>query len=197
MSKQFETMKAAILRVGDGRGFVVKHRNYLGMEERAIITAAHCLPDLPRPHPARYIHEETYQNLLGPLRGIPTVWTACLFVDPIADVAVLGQPDNQALSDEADAYDQLLEGMETLTIADAPAQGVEVLTFGDQKVRNPTPGVGPARVLSLEGDWLDGRVSGGAVDCHSSRKTSSSAACRARRSYPSTARPSVLSRSTV
>ena len=29
------------------------------------------------------------------------MWATCLFADPIADIAVLGQPDNQALSDAA------------------------------------------------------------------------------------------------
>jgi hypothetical protein len=36
-------------------------------------------------------------RLLGPLKGKRTVWATCLFVDQIADIAVLGQPDNQAL----------------------------------------------------------------------------------------------------
>ena len=51
-----------VLRVGDGRGFVVEHRNYLGHEERIVITAAHCLPVLPSCHPMRYLHECTYQQ---------------------------------------------------------------------------------------------------------------------------------------
>jgi Trypsin-like peptidase domain len=148
----------AMLRVGGGRGFVVRRRTYIGHEEPIIITAAHCLPHLPPPHPARNLEEETYQMLLAPLGGKPTVWATCLFVDPIADIAALGQPDNQALSDEADAYDQLLDGMETLVIADAPAQGSETLTFGDTQVEHPTAGEGAARVLSLTGEWLEGRV---------------------------------------
>jgi hypothetical protein len=95
----------AVLRVGDGRGFVVERRGYLGHPERIVITAAHCLPrlpppyehllQLPTPHPARYLEEETYPRILGPLgRKKLTVWAACLFADPIADIAVLGQPDN-------------------------------------------------------------------------------------------------------
>jgi Trypsin-like peptidase domain len=151
-------MSDGVLKVGDGRGFVVKRRSYLGREERIIITAAHCLPNLPPPHPARHIEEETYQGLLGPLGSKATVWATCLFVDPIADIAALGSPDDQALYDEANAYHQLLEEMETWALADAPAQGFELLTLGDRQVKNPTPGEGPARVLSLEGHWLDGWV---------------------------------------
>src|SRR5262249_57628847 len=116
-----DELRNAVLRVGDGRGFVVECRNHLGMVERIIITAARCRPrlpspyehllQLPTPHPARYLEEETYQRILGPLGAEPTVWVACLFVDPIADIAVLGQPDNQDLSEQADAYDQLVEDM--------------------------------------------------------------------------------------
>jgi hypothetical protein len=162
-----DPLARAILRVGDGRGFVVARRGYLNREERVIITAAHCLPRLPAPyehllalptpHPARYTEEETYQRVLGPLGRKRTVWASCLFVDPMADIAVLGQPDNQELSDEADAYDQLVENMTTLAVADAPAQGSERLT--DYQIDCPTPGQGPARVLSLDGRWLDGQVS--------------------------------------
>jgi Trypsin-like peptidase domain len=164
----FEQWTGAVLRVGDGRGFVVNRRGYLGLEERIVITAAHCLAyallangtkGLPPAHPARYLKEQTYGKLLGPLGADPTVWAMCLFVDPIADVAVLGQPDNQELSDEADAYDALVDSMATLPVADAPAQGVELVTgFGGYQFKNPTPGEGLARVLSLKGRWREGRV---------------------------------------
>jgi len=86
------------------------------------------------------------------------VWATCLFADSIADIAVLGQPDNQALSDETDAYDEQVEDMTTLAVADAPAQGSERLTFGERQVNKPTPRAGPARVLSLKGRWLQGHV---------------------------------------
>src|SRR5262245_43910163 len=135
-------MGGAVLTVGDGRGFAVKC-NYLGFEQPIIITAAHCLPRLPPPHPGRYLHEETYQGLLAPLGSTPTIWARCLFVDPVADIAALGQPDNQDLSEEADAYDQLLDGMETLPIADAPAQGLRLQSVGDAQIEVVAPGEGP------------------------------------------------------
>ena len=162
-----EQLTRAILGVGSGRGFVVERRNYLGHEERIIITAAHCLEfaflandreGLPPCHPGRHLEEETYSKLLAPLGKKPTVWAACLFVDPIADIAVLGQPDNQALFNEAAAYDELVDNMATLAVADAPAQGFDVLMLGDSEFKNPTPGEGPARELSLEGQWLEGQV---------------------------------------
>ena len=72
---------------------------------RVVITAAHCLPELPPPHRASYTKERTYADFLSPLGQEPTVWAECLFVDPVSDLAVFGSPDNQELSDEADAYE--------------------------------------------------------------------------------------------
>jgi hypothetical protein len=119
MAKDLTT---AVVRVGHGRGFVVEHRH-----SRVVITTSHCLPVdsdgrliLPPSHPGAYLHETTFQKLLGPLGGEPTVWAECMFVDPIADIAVLGGPDSQALSEEADAYDQLVDGAIALKIVDAP-----------------------------------------------------------------------------
>jgi trypsin-like peptidase len=159
-------LRNAVMRVGDGRGFVVERSNHLGVGERIIITAAHCLPRLPppyehllalpTPHPARYLDEETFQRLLGPLGDEPTVWATCLFVDPIADIAVLGQPDNQALSDEAEAYDALVENMQPLVVGHPPAMGVEVT--GKYEFAVPAPGRGLARVLALDGRWVEGQI---------------------------------------
>jgi len=72
----------------------------------------------------RHLQEETYPKLLGPLGGRRTVWAQCLFADPIADIAVLGQPDNQALGKQADAYDALLDAMTALPVADAHAERI-------------------------------------------------------------------------
>ena len=152
-------MKDAILKVGDGRGFVVALHHHVNGEERVIITAAHCLPKVPPPHPARYLQECTYGRLLGPLGGKRTVWAECLFADVMADIAVLGPPDNQELSREADAYDQLVGAVTPLPVADAPVQGSELKTLGEHQVAIPTPGEGQAQVLSLKGRWLKGHVS--------------------------------------
>lgn len=51
----------------------------------------------------------TYKNFLGPLGGKRQVWAECLFVDPIADIAVFGTPDTQDLYEQADAYDELTQ----------------------------------------------------------------------------------------
>jgi hypothetical protein len=60
-------LASGIVRVGDGRGFVIRCQNYHGHEELVVITAAHCLPHFPPPHPAMYLEERTYQRILGPL----------------------------------------------------------------------------------------------------------------------------------
>ena len=36
------------------------------------------------------------------------VWAECLFADPVADIAVLGVPDEQYLSSEAAAFEALV-----------------------------------------------------------------------------------------
>jgi hypothetical protein len=104
--------RGAIIRVGDGRGFLVERAPW----PHRVITAAHCLPYLPPAHPASYTHERTYANLLGPLNGALAVWAECLFVDPIADLAVLDSPDGQVLYDESEAYETFMENRPTLRI---------------------------------------------------------------------------------
>jgi hypothetical protein len=110
---------SGVLRVGEGRGFLVKRRRY---HDCIVITAAHCLPDLPPPHPLAYLEELTYRRLLGPLGTEPTVWAHILFVDPVADIAVLGAPDGQVLSEQADTYEAFMASARPLAVAEAPIQ---------------------------------------------------------------------------
>src|SRR5260370_21749997 len=124
----------AVLRVGEGRGFLVKRHH-----DCIVITAAHCLPNLPPPHPCAYLEELTYRRLLGPLGTEPTVWAHILFVDPVADIAVLGAPDGQVLSEQADTYEALMASAHPLAVAEAPIQ------------RDHKPAEGAARVLSPDG----------------------------------------------
>jgi hypothetical protein len=133
-----DTAKRTVVRASEGRGFVVQ-AGY----ERWIITAAHCLPHLPPPHGLSYIEERTYPRLLGPLDGETDVWAECLFADPVADIAVLGPPDEQALFDEYAAY-------ETLMTDRLPVDGhvPEIDIDIDWK-----PGE-HAEVLGLDGSWF-------------------------------------------
>lgn len=108
---------SCVLKVGEGgRGFVFeypydvpesllrelrsrlsgKHRLKRRLWPRVIVTAAHCLGKLPPRHAMAFAEEKTY-NLLGSLDGgTANICAECLFVDPVADIAVLGAPDNQA-----------------------------------------------------------------------------------------------------
>jgi hypothetical protein len=85
----------AVVTVGYGRGFLLDAPET--RHKRVIVTAAHCLPHLPPAHGAAYLSERTYADLLGPLGEAPTIWTECLFADPVADIAVLTEPDGQEL----------------------------------------------------------------------------------------------------
>lgn len=126
----FGEAKRAVVTVGEGRGFVVECEH-----NRFVVTAAHCLPYFPPCMTASYTQERTYKTLLGPLGKKPSVWTECLFADPIGDIAVLGPPDNQKLANECALYDELIEMAESLEIADPPKKC-------------------PAWLLSLNGQWF-------------------------------------------
>ena len=68
------------------------------------------------------------------------MWAECLFIDPIADIAVLGPPDNQVFCDEREAYEAVVGEAVPLPVSDAPEQG-------------------RAWLLSLDGRWFPCDVS--------------------------------------
>jgi len=142
---------SCVVKVGDGRGFVIEHRWKLPelstiivkrcklrprrfAKSRLVVTVAHCMGEgLPPAHPASFSEERMYR-LLGSLDGSNhDIWAECLFVDPVADIAVLGRPDDQAFGQEADAYCALT--------GDVSAVGID-------QARN-----GPGWVLTLDGHW--------------------------------------------
>jgi hypothetical protein len=130
--KNAKRVESAVLRVGDGRGFCVKAQG-----ARIVVSAAHCLPHFPPCHGMAYLQERTYPKLLAPLGSEPTVWAECLFADPVADIAVLGCPDNQELFEQAENYEAMVESVAPLKIADCP------------------PEKGRAWLLSLDGEWVE------------------------------------------
>jgi hypothetical protein len=144
---------SCVVKVGEGRGFIIEHRirvpktlfpKRLGkrfgarpffVKNRLVFSAAHCLPKLPPAHAFKDLRDRTYPNLLSSLDGIKNnVWAECLFVDPIADIAVLGCPDNEELDEQADRYHALTDDAATLLIGTARS--------------------GPGWVLALNGDWI-------------------------------------------
>jgi hypothetical protein len=128
-----ETLIAGIVTVGSGRGFIVEAAG-----ERLVITAAHCLPFLPPAQSFFEPKERTYGPLLAPLGDVPLVRAVCRFVDPIADIAVLGSPGNPYPGNpHADEYKALMEAATALSIGGS--------------LRNPVNFWIPARLLSLDG----------------------------------------------
>jgi hypothetical protein len=125
-------MTGTVLRVGVGRGFVVGW---------FVVTAAHCLPHLPRCGTIIGYDERTYQTFLGRLGEQNAVWAELLFADPISDLAILGEPEGQDLSEHAKAYCQFLSDLPGFTVADVEANTSV-----------------PAKVLSLGGEWISCRV---------------------------------------
>ena len=118
----------SVVRVGKGRGFVVAAeygRHY-------VVTAAHCLPVLP---PANSLSARTYRELLGSLHGEPTVWAQCCYVDPVSDIAVLAEPDDQMMWHKSDAYTELFNHVPPLVIREAVNQE-------------------PLWLLGLDGEWF-------------------------------------------
>jgi hypothetical protein len=86
----------SIVSVDKGRGFVVQ--NDYG--DPCIITAAHCLPKLPDQAYGMEDAELWHDNLIGPLGEKPSVLAQVIFVDPLADIAVLSgwNKDYEALT---------------------------------------------------------------------------------------------------
>jgi hypothetical protein len=117
--RQRRRARASVITVGDGHGFVVNDPQ----DTRLVVTAAHCLPFFPPADSASHLSKRTYERLLAPLGTKPAIWAECLFVDPIADMAVLGSPDDQELSNEAGAYAELLQCATPISIAEAPREG--------------------------------------------------------------------------
>ena len=117
-----ETAKRAVVTVGHGgRGFVMELTQPMALSDdakreglqpfltrRIVLTAAHCLPELPPANPWAAALDRTYEFLLGALGdSAPSIWAECIFVDPVADIAVLGAPDEaeQELVYQAEAFE--------------------------------------------------------------------------------------------
>jgi hypothetical protein len=81
-----------------GRGFVIETR----ARNRLVLTAAHCLPSMPIAHP--WADDDRTWRLLAPLDEKPSIIAECYFVDPVADVAILGPPCDQNLTGAYDTF---------------------------------------------------------------------------------------------
>jgi hypothetical protein len=123
-----EHLKRSILSVSlnKGRGFVVE--NSYG--DHRIITAAHCLPEMPDCCCRAEEDVPCYHDLIGPLGQKPSVLAQVEFADPISDIAVLGGWD----------------------------EDYEALTEHPLPISLPSDREFPALVLALDGRWIDIQV---------------------------------------
>lgn len=123
-----------VVKVGRGRGFIIEQRIHVPalrtsktsysshvVNKKLIVTASHCLPHLPLALGAvSNTYERTYKNLVGRLDGKKNhIWVECLFVDPVADIAVLGCPDGQELYKKDRAYNTLIHDATALPVGEA------------------------------------------------------------------------------
>lgn len=134
----------SVITVDKGRGFIIEHRalfdfggGFRRLRRKLVITASHCLPHAPK-MPCYSYQEATYANLLAPLGEQPSVWAECLFFDPVSDLAILGEPDNQELGEENEAFARLVDGHKPFTIA-APETGEGYMLALDGVSWQPTP----------------------------------------------------------
>ncbi|MFZ0799959.1 MAG: trypsin-like peptidase domain-containing protein [Terriglobales bacterium] len=134
----------SVITVGKGRGFIIEHRSlsdfgngFKRLRRKLVVTASHCLPHAPV-MPCYSYQETTYANLLAPLGEEPSVWADCLFFDPVSDLAILGEPDNQELGEESEAYARLVDGRKPFTVA-APETGEGHMLALDGVTWQPTP----------------------------------------------------------
>ena len=153
---------SAVVRVGDGRGFIVESSGRFG-RDRIIITAGHCLPVVPPCYGFSSPAERTYEKLLARLGEQPSVWCECLFIDPIADIAILGSPDSQEWSDQADKYKALVEAATSVAVAEPPSQPIaeEIARLAELRLSERVQWAMrecPAFLLSLNNRWFPCRV---------------------------------------
>jgi len=153
-------MGGTVIQVSEhgGRGFVIE-----ADEVRYVITAAHCLPNsLTAPSD---VHERTYENFLGSIGGTLNIWAECLFVDPVADIAVLGEPSVPEAFAKRAEYEALRHQNPSLCQELMPQAPPLYREF----IQQPTPfalgkplynsdGFSIAQLLSLDGKWFSCRI---------------------------------------
>lgn len=130
-------LKLAVLSVGPngGRGFIVERNG-----DRYVLTAAHCLPELPPAHSCSLFQERICP--IGRLDQKPEVLGECIFADPVADIAILACPDEQTL--DSSEFTKLVDAAPAFKI------GLDRNTLGYRWITaNPKHGW----MLSLDGKW--------------------------------------------
>ncbi|QIG97525.1 trypsin-like peptidase domain-containing protein [Bradyrhizobium sp. 6(2017)] len=156
--ENLKTAKAAVVQVGDGRGFIVS-----AGDERYVITAAHCLPHHPSPHLANSPTELAYPNIIGPLASNKqTIWAELAFDNLADDVAVFAAPDGQELYDELADYEaftaaaMIIGKLPDVVAPSLPGIDADPTAFAsalEEWTRHDADASVVAYVLSLNGEW--------------------------------------------
>ena len=151
LEQKRDAAKSAVVRVGDGRGFIVSAGEY----DRYVVTAAHCIPHtrFPRPHLANSTNELTFPKFIGPLgsaRKARTIWGELCVTNLNDDVAVFQEPDGQDLHDEWTKYEKFTKAAVRIGRPPSPP-----ISWKDD------PALMDAFVLSLDGEWQSCAVQSG------------------------------------
>jgi|HubBroStandDraft_3_1064219.scaffolds.fasta_scaffold200994_1 hypothetical protein len=144
----------SVVKVGrGGRGFVVE----TDREEKLIITVAHCVPRLPPPMTISHSFERTCRRHVGEIgKRVRPITVECLFVDPVADLAVLGPTDDD------EAYGAFFEMVSPLPVGRVELSrepitlpsGAFLGASGSNSVLGPPRGECDAWLFSLSGEWF-------------------------------------------
>jgi hypothetical protein len=146
--------RQSVIAVGNGRGFVMADDR----ERPVVITAARCLPRLPLAKAASDTWNRVYRRLLGPLEAKPAIAAEVMFVDPVADIAILGPPDHQDLWEQAEAYNKLVKDTLPLPVATLDFDR-ETHTLPDgHTFLGRLEANADAFLLSLDNEWFSCRV---------------------------------------
>lgn len=133
-----EQARRGIVTVGEGYGFVAEAEN----GDRIVITsfrsASSAGPD--GQDPLSYPVQPVYTARIGAFGQRPDVSAECLFANPLADLAILGAPDDERGLEEIERYYELVTGASSIGISEIPANASALL-------------------FSPDGEWFTCRVS--------------------------------------
>ena len=100
-------------------------------------------------------------DLIGRRGKRPRITPECVFVDTVADIAVLGPPDSQMFGEAREQYEAFLVGLPPFDVmAPPPRSRLRMSSFPDGQPIFPTLGsvTFPGHVLPLEGPWISCKV---------------------------------------
>jgi hypothetical protein len=159
---------AGIVAVGEARGFVVEVQYPINallragdatppefdtermVTERMIVTAAHCFwhlfPPVLHPHPHPLAADERTDRWVGPRDSVVRFPAECVFIDRVADVAIVCAPDSQDRRFGPVDDDDIDESAAFAEIVDSATP----LRIGDLPTKDPAE----AWLLTLAGTWV-------------------------------------------